>query len=69
MGLGRKLSGTGQVRRLDAAPPERDMMVEVLKELHGRICLTSHQKCLIWGSLNGKAMVRTRLGAGLEAVR
>jgi hypothetical protein len=69
MGLGRKLSGTGQVRRLLAAPPASDMMVEVLKEVHGRTCLTSHQKCLMLGSLRGKAMEWTRLGVGLDVVR
>ena len=65
-GVGRRGAGTGQGSE---AAQGRERMVEALKELHGRICRTSHQKCLVWGSRSGKEMVRTRDGAGLGDVR
>lgn len=44
-------------------------MAEALKLDHEEMLRTSHQKCLMEGSLRGKEMVRTRDAAGLGHVR
>ena len=52
-----------------AEAPGMERMEAAVKEVQGRICRTSHQKCLVWGSRSGKEMVRTSEGAGFDEVR
>jgi hypothetical protein len=66
-GLGRRADVTGIERQAEA--PGKERMDAALKLVQGRICLMSHQKCLVWGSRSGKERVRTSDGVGFGDVR
>jgi hypothetical protein len=66
-GVGRVYVGKEMLRREER--PGIEEMVAVLKDVQGRICRTSHQKCLEVVSRTWMFNCRTRAGAGLGEVR
>lgn len=64
---GKVVEGSESVRR--EWRPGIDWMVDIEKEVQGRICRMSHQKCLVLASRMWMLSWRTRAGAGLGAVR
>lgn len=66
-GVGRFMHGRAMLS--NAGRPGMPAMVAVVKEVHGRICRMSHQKCLTLVSRMCIFSCRTREGAGLAEVR